>query len=102
MDKSVSTMPRLSACALGAAFGVITALGTLIIGILAMHFKIGHAWVTLLGSVYIGYAATFKGVIVGTLWGFVDGYICGTVIAWVYNYVVIHCKCRRCHIEEVK
>lgn len=25
------------------------------------------------------------GIAIGTLWGFVDGYITGVVIAWIYN-----------------
>lgn len=48
----------------------------------------GHAFLDIARSLYPGYAATagFPGVIVGTLYGGVDGLICGTVFAWIYNY----------------
>ncbi len=31
------------------------------------------------------YGPTLAGAFVGMLWAFVDGYIAGIVIAWIYN-----------------
>ena len=43
--------------------------------------------VALMGSLYVGYDASFLGGIVGALWAFVDGAIAGALIALIYNAV---------------
>ncbi|MGO9085906.1 MAG: hypothetical protein ACLQBK_11820 [Candidatus Sulfotelmatobacter sp.] len=47
----------------------------------------GQQFLQIMASVYFGYHATrsIAGVIVGTLYGFVDGLIAGAVFAWLYN-----------------
>lgn len=47
----------------------------------------GQQFLQLMASVYPGYHATrsIAEVIVGTLYGFVDGFIGGAVFAWLYN-----------------
>ncbi len=38
-----------------------------------------------LGAFYIGYSYSWGGAVIGLLWGFVDGLICGAIFAWLYN-----------------
>jgi TRAP-type mannitol/chloroaromatic compound transport system permease large subunit len=47
----------------------------------------GQQFLQLMASVYPGYHATrsFAEVIVGTLYGAVDGLVGGAVFAWLYN-----------------
>ena len=47
----------------------------------------GEAFLDVMASVYPGYDATsnFGDVIVGTLYGLVDGAVGGAVVAWLYN-----------------
>ena len=47
----------------------------------------GQAFLDVMASVYPGYHATgtFGDAIVGTLYGGVDGAVCGVVLAWLYN-----------------
>ena len=47
----------------------------------------GHNFLQVMASVYPGYHATrsFGQVIVGTLYGLVDGGVGGAVFAWLYN-----------------
>ncbi len=47
----------------------------------------GAAFLDVARSLYPGYAATsgFAGVVVGTLYGLVGGWVCGAVFAWLYN-----------------
>lgn len=47
----------------------------------------GQAFLDLVASVYPGYqgTATFGQVIIGTLYGLVDGGIGGAIFAWLYN-----------------
>ncbi len=45
----------------------------------------GVSLVAVLSSLYIGYAPSFVGSVAGTVWAFVDGFIGGVIIAWLYN-----------------
>lgn len=71
---------------LGIAIGVVWAIYVFCVGITAI-FGWGAALVDVLGSLYIGYGASFLGAVVGAIWAFVDGLIAGVIIAWVYNQV---------------
>jgi hypothetical protein len=37
------------------------------------------------GSVYLGYAPTYVGAVIGGLWGLLDGAFAGAFVAWLYN-----------------
>ena len=68
----------------------------LVWGILAMFFAglanllvpgYGQAFLDVMASLYPGYNATasFSQVIIGTLYGALDGAVAGALFAWVYN-----------------
>ena len=38
-----------------------------------------------LSEFYLGYSYSWGGAIIGFLWGFVDGFIAGVLIAWLYG-----------------
>lgn len=78
-------MAKLNVKAFGIACGITWGAGILIMGIVNMFTGWGGIWVTLMGSVYLGYKATFLGAVTGALWGFVDAGIGGLVLAWLYN-----------------
>jgi hypothetical protein len=40
------------------------------------------------GSIYPGYSISPGGSFLGLIYGFLDGFIAGAVIAWIYNKVV--------------
>jgi len=42
---------------------------------------------TFLGRIYRGYTVTPLGSIVGLVWGLVDGFFCGAIFGWAYNFV---------------
>ena len=44
----------------------------------------GHT-ISKLRAFYIGYSFSWGGSILGLIWGFVDGFIAGVIIAWLYN-----------------
>ena len=93
---------RLSVCALGIAVGVAWALGVLVVGISSLLFGYGVEIVKIFSSMYIGFVATPVGVLIGTLWAFIDGFIGGVIIGFVYNKVLKshYCKMCRPHQEE--
>jgi len=43
--------------------------------------------IRLLDHFYFGYSFSWFGAVIGGIWGFVDGLICGFVFAWLYNKV---------------
>jgi hypothetical protein len=77
-------MNTLSPNALGIAIGALWAGYVLFCGITAM-FGWGNALVAALSSLYLGYGPSIAGAIIGAVWAFVDGYVGGLVVAWLYN-----------------
>jgi len=41
--------------------------------------------VSLIGTVYIGYAPTIAGAIIGAVWAFIDAIIGCYIFVWIYN-----------------
>ena len=57
--------------------------------------------VSVISSVYVGYAPTFGGAIVAIIWGFfIDGFISGVILAAIYNCCAR--KCKKGDAEEVE
>ena len=76
---------RLKVRALALAGGIAWGL---VIFLLTYWFLIfGYEGETLarLSNVYLGYSVTWYGAFVGLIWGFVDGFIGGALLAWLYN-----------------
>jgi hypothetical protein len=69
----------------GILWGVLGILGVGLINLIRPGY--GQAFLELAASIYPGYHATasFGQVIVGTLYGFVDGAAGGALLAWLYN-----------------
>ncbi len=80
-------IPKIRPIALGLTLGIVLGLYTLFIGLSAAWLNWGTPIVQLLSSLYIGYSATFAGAIIGFIWAFVDGFVCGLLIAWIYNAI---------------
>jgi len=76
---------KLNVKALGLAAGILWGLA---IFLLTYWFLLrGFEGKTLarLSNVYLGYSVTWYGGFVGLVWGFVDGFIGGALLAWLYN-----------------
>lgn len=69
----------------GLAVGVTWALGLFILGIINLFSPYGMTFMISIASVYIGYAPTLIGSIIGAIWAFIDGFIGGVILAWLYN-----------------
>ena len=75
----------LNPMAMGLAFGILWAAGVLIIALLAMWNGYGSEMIEALGTVYLGLEATLTGALIGAVWGFVDAFIGGYLLVWLYN-----------------
>ena len=78
-------MGKLNVKALGLTLGIVWASGIFLMGLTSTFTNWGLDFFTLMGSVCIGYSNTFGGTLIGTIWGFCDGAVCGALIAWIYN-----------------
>ena len=79
---------RLSTKAFAITCGLIWGAAILLVGILNLVFaSYGTAFLKIVSSIYPGFNFTrsFGDVLVGTLYGSVDGGIGGLVFAWLYN-----------------
>ncbi len=79
---------KLSVKGLALASGILWGLAMLSMGLANLIWSsYGQQFLQLMASVYPGYHATrsVEEVIVGTLYGFVDGLFGGAVFAWLYN-----------------
>jgi len=78
---------RLHAIGFGVAMGLLWSICVMIMALIAMTGDWGAEFVRWLGSLYIGYDASISGAFVGLAWGFVDGFVCGAILAWLYNFI---------------
>jgi len=79
---------KLNTKALALASAILWGLAMLGMGLANLIWgNYGQQFLQTMSSVYFGYHATrsIAEVIVGTLYGAVDGFIAGGVFAWLYN-----------------
>lgn len=77
-------MNKINVKALAIALGAVWSLGMVFIGVASMFGWLSE-FAQLLATAYIGFGPTFGGVIIGAIWGFVDGATGGAAVAFVYN-----------------
>lgn len=83
---------RLSPLALGLSLGVTWGVSLFIMGLLALYASYGEGFVVSIGTLYWGYTPTLMGSVIGGLIGFVDAFIGGVIVAWLYNGFSGCCK----------
>ena len=83
---------RLSVFGFGMALGLTWGLSVLALGLMNHYLGLGATIVTGLGEFYIGYEASIIGSLIGAGWGFIDMFIGGVIIAWLYNRFAGCCK----------
>ncbi|WP_035918972.1 bacteriophage holin [Legionella fairfieldensis] len=88
---------KLHPLALGLALGVIWGISTLLMGLIATYYAYGKTFVAAMGSLYIGYEPSVSGSLIGGLIGFIDAFIGGVLVAWLYN---LFAGC--CHKKDVR
>ena len=76
---------ELSFEAFALAFGLIWGVGLFLLTWWIMAFDGATGEPTLIGRLYRGYSITPVGSLIGLCWGLADGFICGAVLAWLYN-----------------
>lgn len=80
---------RLHITAMSFTVGVIWGAAIFLVAVANLIWpNYGQAFLELTSSIYPGYHlnSSFGSVIIGTLYGIVDGAIGGAVFAWLYNF----------------
>jgi hypothetical protein len=81
---------RLNVTALSVASGLLWGAAILIVAVAhAIWPSYGGAFLELAASIYSGYdpAPGVESIIIGTLYGLVDGAIAGAAFGWLYNFL---------------
>ncbi len=76
---------KLNIKAFGLTCGILWALAVLLATYWIIISGSQGKTLSLLSKFYMGYSVTWLGGIIGAVWGFVDGLICGAIFAWLYN-----------------
>lgn len=85
---------KLSPIGLGLALGVLWGLSVFLLGLLAYWYTFGKPFVDAMATLYMGYEPSITGSIIGGVIGFIDAFITGALIAWLYNkFSGCHCNC---------
>ena len=69
----------------GLSLGILWALCIFFLGVGSSIWGTAIDVVIFMGRFYVGFAPTFLGVIIGTIWGFLDAFVGGILFAWLYN-----------------
>lgn len=83
---------KIKPIALGLSLGIFWGAWVLIAGLVAFYYEFGTPFVTAMGSVYMGYEASIVGSLIGGIIAFIDAFLCGAFIAWLYN---VFAGCRK-------
>lgn len=80
---------KLSVRGMAFAFGILWGGSILMVGLLNLLIQTyGLSFLWFASSIYPGYKAepSFISVLIGTVYGVVDGLVSGAVFAWLYNF----------------
>lgn len=79
---------KLKPIALGIALGAVWGVLLFITTWLSYFTGYGKLFLEVLAqSIYPGYSISPLGSLLGLFYGFLDGFICASVIAWIYNKI---------------
>jgi len=79
---------KLSPLAMGLSIGIIWSLSFVSFCILNIYFGYGAGVISALSALYIGFDLTPVGVLIGMVWAFLDAFLGGLILAFIYNLFV--------------
>ena len=78
-------MNNLNAKAFGLSLGIIWAVFLAVLIVIATYTGWGADFVNGIGKLYLGVDVSLKGALIALPWAFVDLFIGGYLMAWLYN-----------------
>lgn len=87
--KAICAYQSLSPSGLGISMAIVWGLAVFFCTLFSYFSGAGYAMngASILASIYPGYTVTPMGAIGGLLYGLIDGFVFGALIAWVYNKI---------------
>lgn len=79
---------RLNLKALALSCGILWALCLFLVTLISLVTGYADALLEVVASIYPGYSVSAVGLILGLIYGFVDGAIAALIFGWVYNLFV--------------
>jgi len=79
---------KLKPLALGIALGIVWGGALFFTTLLSVFTGYGKLFLEALPqSIYPGYSISLVGSLLGLIYGFLDGLVCGALIGWIYNKI---------------
>jgi NhaP-type Na+/H+ or K+/H+ antiporter len=75
--------------ALGLALGLLWGGGMAVLGLVS-RIGWGRKLREVFEDLYVGYDKTNVGIAIGALWGFLDAFVAGFLLGWLYNRLEQH------------
>lgn len=69
----------------GLAGGVFWGIALFILTLISFYTGYATHWLGNIVDVYPGYSINITGSFIGLVYGFIDGFLCFYIIAWLYN-----------------
>ena len=88
-EHHVAHHATLGVISFGLAVGLTLSISVFFLGVMSALFEWGVPVAAVFSSLYIGFSPTLVGSIAGAVWAFVNGFIVGLLIAWIYNRLVL-------------
>lgn len=79
---------KLNAVKFGLALGLVWGVSAALLALFASFLGWGTGMVEVLSSLYIGYAPSTLGAAIGLVWGFIDAFVGGFIVIWLYNRLI--------------
>lgn len=76
---------KIHPVALGLSLGIISAISTFVMGLIAFILLNGKPLVSMFGTMYITYNPTLINAALGAAIVFLNAVIAGYIVAWIYN-----------------
>ena len=84
---------KLCVCKFGLAGGILWGLGMFIITLISEFTGYAYDFLSLMGTLYLGYEVSIMGSFIGLAYGFIDAFVGFIIFAWLYNFLCKHCTC---------
>ncbi len=78
---------KLNVKAFALACGILWGLGLFVLTWWVIAFDGSTSEITMIGRLYRGYTISPLGSLLGLLYGFIDAFIGGAILAWLYNLI---------------
>jgi len=85
----VTVVAKLHAVKFGLACGIVSGLliaVTTLAGIYGYFAECNALIVSMYG--FVGYSVSHLGILLGAVYGFIDGFVLGGIFAWIYNKLI--------------